>query len=409
MGYALRAMSGLRASVGLAVVFTVAGTADARVWKDVTGLYTIDADLVGFDDDMVILQRENKELGSCPIDKLCKEDREYLKSKEALEIHNGHIDQTQTWTMSNGLKVVGKIVDYERDEVVIKQMDGKVVVNDKPFDGLPEIYQDILLRVVETSENKPMPNKKALEDWVNNSPIFRNGKSENYNLEGVVFELQDGSQYAVPFYLFAKKEQTMLKSGWDAWLASHKAVPSPPSPATPDPNGGGTAVAPAVGLTGKTGLGETGSGETGVPKPAQGITANDGGSDGLPKPAKGFTANLGTDVATNPLGTGGATSAKKSATQNYKQDDQAFHLQSLAAAYQRDQQVNQRIAMMNMNMNAIQAGITSAWEVTLYPNQGNPYPPKWVVTYGRNSLIATQEALRGNPGYYAGPVRKVSR
>ena len=26
--------------------------------------------LVGFDDDMVILQRENKELGSCPIDKL---------------------------------------------------------------------------------------------------------------------------------------------------------------------------------------------------------------------------------------------------------------------------------------------------------------------------------------------------
>ena len=107
-----------------------------------------------------------------------------------------------------------------------------------------------------------------------------------------------------------------------------------------------------------------------MPKPAQGITANDGGADGLPKPAKGFTANLDTDVATNPLGAGGATSAKKPAAQNYKQDDQAFHLQSLAAAYQRDQQVNQRIAMMNMNMNAIQAGITSAWEVTLYPNQG---------------------------------------
>ena len=275
MGFALRAKGGLRAWVGLAVVFTVAGTAQARVWKDVTGLYTINADLVGFDDDMVILQRENKELGSCPIDKLCKEDREYLKSKEALEIHNSHIDQTQTWTMSNGLKVVGKIVDYERDEVVIKQENGKVVVNDKPFDGLPEIYQDILLRVVETSESMPMPNKKALEDWVRTSPNFRNGKSENYNLEGVVFELQDGSQYAVPFYLFAKKEQAMLKSGWDAWLASHKAVPTPPAPATPETNGGETAVAPAVGLTGKSG-----SGETGVPKPAQGITANDGGSDG---------------------------------------------------------------------------------------------------------------------------------
>ena len=72
------------------------------------GIYTIDADLVGFDDDMVVLQRKNKELGSCPIDKLCKEDREYLKSKEALEIHTRNLDQTQTWVMSNGLKVVGK-------------------------------------------------------------------------------------------------------------------------------------------------------------------------------------------------------------------------------------------------------------------------------------------------------------
>ena len=265
MGYALRAMSGLRASVGLAVVFAVAGTAEARIWKDVTGLYTIDADLVGFDDDMVILQRENKELGSCPIDKLCKEDREYLKSKEALEIHNSHLDQTQTWTMSNGLKVVGKIVDYERDEVVIKQQDGKVVVNDKPFGDLPEIYQDILLRVIEISESKPMPNKKALEDWVSTSPIFRNGKSENYNLEGVVFELQDGAQYAVPFYLFAKKEQELLKSGWDAWLASHKAVPAPPAPETPTKDG--TTAVPAVGFTGKGG-----TGESGLPKPSEGIT-----------------------------------------------------------------------------------------------------------------------------------------
>lgn len=246
-----------------------------------------------------------------------------------------------------------------------------------------------------------MPNKKALEDWVSTSPIFRNGKSENYNLEGVVFELQDGSQYAVPFYLFAKKEQELLKSGWDAWLASHKAVPAPPAPETPTKDG--TTAVPAVGFTGKGG-----TGDSGLPKPSEGITAQ-GGGDGLPKPAKGFTANLDNDVPNNPLGAGGAKTSQNSAAQNYKRDDQAFHLQSLAAAYQRDQQVNQRIAMMNLNLQAVQAGITSAWEVTLYPNAGNPYPPKWVVTYGRNSLIATQEALRGNPGYYAGPVRKVSR
>lgn len=408
MVYALRTMGGLQAWVGLAVVFAVTGNADARIWKDVTGLYTINADLVGFDDDMVILQRENKELGSCPINKLCKEDRDYLKSKEALEIHNSHLEQTQTWTMTNGLKVVGRIVDYERDEVVIKQLDGKVVVNDKPFDGLPELYQDILLRVIEVVESMPMPNKKALGDWVGTSPVFRNGKSKTYNLEGVVFELQDGSQYAVPFYLFAKQEQEILKSGWDAWVESHKAVPAPPSPGTPGETDETAGAKPVVGFTDK---GD--AGDPALTKPVEGFTAGGGktnpGVEGLPKPVEGFTANLGNDVASNPLGAGGGTATQRSAAQNYKQDDQAFHLQSLAAAYQRDQKVNQRIAMMNLNLQAVQAGLTSAWEVTLYPNAGNPYPPKWVVTYGRNSLIATQEALRSNPGYRAGPVRRVSR
>lgn len=408
MVYALRAMGGLPAWVGLAVLFAAAGTADARIWKDVTGLYTINADLVGFDDDMVILQRENKELGSCPINKLCKEDREYLKSKEALQIHNSHLEQIQTWTMTNGLKLVGRIVDYERDEVVIKQLDGKVVVNDKPFDSLPEIYQDILLRVIEVVQSQPMPNKSALEDWVGTSSLFRNGKSETYNLEGVVFELQDGSRYAVPFYPFTKREQEILKSGWAAWVESHKAVPAPPSPATPEKTDELGDSKPAVGFTAK---GD--SGDPGLTKPVEGFTAGGGktkpGAQGLPNsPIEGFTAKLGNDVATNPLGAGNATAAKTPVAQNYKQDDQAFHLQSLAAAYQRDQKVNQRIAMMNLNLQAVQAGVTSAWEVTLYPNAGNPYPPKWVVVYGRDSLIATQEALRSNPGYRAGPVRKLS-
>ncbi len=86
-----------------------------------------------------------------------------------------------------------------------------------------------------------------------------------------------------------------------------------------------------------------------------------------------------------------------------------FDFRRQAAAYQHDQQVNQQIAIMNLNMQAIQAGLTSAWEVTLYPIAGNPNPPRWVVTLGRNSDIATQLALQQNPGYVSGPVRRVSR
>jgi hypothetical protein len=84
-------------------------------------------------------------------------------------------------------------------------------------------------------------------------------------------------------------------------------------------------------------------------------------------------------------------------------------LVSSLSAGPRTQQIDRQIAQMNLNMNMINAGITSAWEVTLYPVPGNPRPPMWVVTMGRNSAIATEIALRQNPGFVSGPVRRVSR
>lgn len=60
---------------------------------------------------------------------------------------------------------------------------------------------------------------------------------------------------------------------------------------------------------------------------------------------------------------------------NYQErDDHAFRLESLAATHLLNQQINHQIALMDLNMQAIQAGLTSAWEVTLYPVPGNPHP-----------------------------------
>ena len=79
------------------------------------------------------------------------------------------------------------------------------------------------------------------------------------------------------------------------------------------------------------------------------------------------------------------------------------------AAHLQNQEIKRQIAMMNLNLQAIRAGITSAWEVTLYPQPGNPLPPQWVMTLGRNSAEATASALQQNPGFVAGAVRRVSR
>ena len=92
-----------------------------------------------------------------------------------------------------------------------------------------------------------------------------------------------------------------------------------------------------------------------------------------------------------------------------KRDDHAFRLESLAAAYLQNRKLDRQIALMDLNLQAVRAGLTSAWEVTLYPLPGNHSPPRWVVMPGRNSDKATAAALQKNPGFKAVSVRRISR
>lgn len=306
----------------------IAGPVEARTWKDVTGNYTIEADLVGFNDQTVILQRENKELGSFSIAQLCEEDREFLRSKAALETHDEHLNAMQTWTTRKGLKVVGRIVDFAQRDVTIQRRRGRLYVNDKQYENLPGIYQQMLLGIVEHEENFLVTNRADLDRWV----MGLRGQPRTYRLDGVVIELENGDEYGVPFFLLSDNDAALLQGGFHSWLQDHKL-------------------------------------------PEQG--------DSVPE-------------YTDP-------------------NEHQLRLQSLAASVQQDQAVNQQIAMMNLNMQAmslnmqaIQAGLTSAWEVTLYPVAGNPFPPRWVIALGRNSEIATQQALQQNPGFVSGPVRRVS-
>lgn len=96
---------------------------------------------------------------------------------------------------------------------------------------------------------------------------------------------------------------------------------------------------------------------------------------------------------------------------DYEQrDDNEFILQALAAARQRDRQVQREIAVLRLDLAALQAGVTSFfWEVTLYPARGNSGPPLWVVVPALDSRQATLAALQQHPGYVAGPVRRLLR
>ena len=298
-----------------ATVVLVPNVTRARVWTDSTGHYTIEADLISFDDKTVVLQRGDHELGAVGIDKLSAKDREYLKSEEATKAANQIAAMQQVWTKSDGTKITGQVVEFARRDVTIQRRRGRMYVNDRRFENLPEFYQQMLPEVVSHFENLPRADRRGLEAWL----LQQRGQPRTFLIEGVVLELENGDEYAVPFFLLSDDDQKVLKPGWEKWQAAHQE-------------------------------------------------------------------------------------------KNYDtQEDLAFLLRSLAAAKKRDLQVQREIALMQLNLQAVQAGLTSLWEVTLYPAVGQGGPPLWVVMPGRDSQQATIAALQHNPGFVAGAVRRVSR
>jgi hypothetical protein len=285
----------------------------ARLWTDSTGQYTLDANLVAANDRNVVLQRDDREMVAIPIEALSDKDREFLKSAEAKELLKKSDEQQQTWTLRDGTKITGKIVEFAQRDVTLQRRRGRIYVNDRPLENLPGFYQKLIPQVVAQAENLRQADRNSLEAWL----VRQRGQPRTFHLEGVVFETENGDEYAVPFSMFPDEELALLKPRWNDWLAAMNK--------------------------------------------------------------KDYAGR----------------------------EDHALLLRSLAAARHRDRQVKRQIAQMQLKLQAVQAGVTSLWEVTLYPAVGQGGPPLWVVMPGRNSRQATMAALQQNPGYVAGPVRRV--
>lgn len=297
----------------LVVVAGTVAPALAREWTDSTGKYTINADLVAQNDVTVVLKKENNQLVAVPLEKLSTQDQTYLKSKEVDEQAHRAADEVQTWTMRGGWKVVGKVVNYGRREIAVQRRRGKLYVDDRLYDNLPEIYRKMLPKIVSHFERENIEDKVGLESWI----LKYKGEPRKFTLDGVTLELTDGDEYGVPFFFFNDEDLKILQPGWDRWLAA--------------------------------------------------------------------------------------------ANEKAKQDHQAFLLQSQAQAYQHDHQVNQQIAMMQLEMTAYAGGLFEFWEVALYPGPGVNGHPLVVVVPARDSRAASQEAMRRYPGYQSGAIAQVQR
>jgi hypothetical protein len=301
-------------ALSLALILAGLSTlAEGRTWTDSTGNYQVEATLVAFNDSTVVLKKENHRLVAVPIDKLSKDDRAYLESKEAVDYMTQSAEKKQVWTMVSGLKVVGSVVDYGRRDVTIQRRHGRIYVNDRPYDTLPEIRRKMLPKIVSYFEKIDFNDERAFKSWVDKL----RGEPRTYTCEGVDLELANGEEVGVPFFFFSEHDLKLLQPGWDRWLAADK------------------------------------------------------------------------DQA--------------------KKEHESFLLRSQAQAYHQDQAANHQIAMMQLQMQAYQAGLFDLWDVELFPGRGVSGGPLVVVVPARDSRAAAEEAMRLNPGYVSGAVAKVIR
>jgi hypothetical protein len=283
--------------------------AHARQWQDETGTYTLEAELVAFDEENVVLQRGDGALGMLKLQQLSENDREYLASKEAQDISKSNVGAPQTWTTTNGLKLVGRIVGYASRDVTIVRRRGRTFVNDRQLTNLPETYRQLLPALIEHFDGVAIPNDRALQNWLRS----QRNQPRTLAVDGVVLMTEDGDEYVIPFFVFKADDRKLLQANWAEWQAWERKLESD------------------------------------------------------------------------------------------------FRLETLAAAHLRNQEIKQQIALIDLNLHAVRAGLTSVWEVTLFPEPGNPYPPQWLLMPGRDSAQATAAALRANPGFTASAVRRVSR
>lgn len=307
-------MKSPRFLVELCLVVLLPAVAQARVWTDASGNYKLEAELIAFNDHKVVLQREDHDLVAFPLDQLSEVDREFLKSKEAGEATDKLAKQEQTWKLQDGTSLVGRLVDYAERDVAVQRRRGRVYVNDRNFENLPEFYRQLVIRIVAHFEKLPTADRAAFDAWV----LQQRGQARSFHVEGVLLEAAGGDEYPVPFFLLSEEDQKVLSPGLAAWREAHKE-------------------------------------ET-----------------------------------------------------HDSQADLAFLLESLAAARHQDHLVQRDIALMQLNMQAVQAGLTSLWEVTLFPVAGQVRPPIWVVVPGRDSRQAMFNAVQKNPGYAAGPTRRLT-
>ncbi|WP_144059258.1 SHD1 domain-containing protein [Rhodopirellula sp. SWK7] len=201
-------------SVCLGLTLCMAAATQAREWSSPNGYFRVEAEAIAFDDKTVVLKKPTGELIAAELAELSEADQEYVQSREAKEAYAKSVDQMQTWTAADGMKVRGRVLAYGKKDLTVRRQLGKMIVDDKRFAAMDPLHQKLTFTIISKIVGQEITDEKSFEEW---GKTLR-ADTRTFPLEGVLMELESGDEIGVPFFLFAKEEQELLQPGWKAWL-----------------------------------------------------------------------------------------------------------------------------------------------------------------------------------------------
>lgn len=341
----------------------MAGGAEARTWSDATGSYTIEADFLTANDDYVVLRNEANELIMAPIAQLASKDVQYVEQQiEERRQQTTAEDQTTSETSSDddaSTPATSKTDSEEGsqpDPPTDFQVDPRTA-SEAEFDSTWKIKgsTDLMGRLIGFGTQRLTVRLRESEILVNGQPIA---------------ELPPAYQATIPHA---------------AAQATTRPVDSFKQIVDLLTAGGGSLNVVVEGVQLKLVSGEV------ITVPPALLTEED---------AKLVTPSFQRWKAAQQSTVTDDVREEVDRRERLMMDSYASYRGGVA-------EPPRKLTMLQMQLEAADAGVTDMWEVALYPPNAHEYP-RTVIVAGENSRIARIRAKRDFPDWRVGPVRKRS-
>jgi hypothetical protein len=188
-----------------------------REWNDVSGRFLARGEFFAANDDTVVVRRRNGTLVGVELKDLSTADQQFVKERrkaiESAEPQPDAIDQFQTWRSRSGFEVKGRIVAFGQRDIEYRRMLGLAIVNGTAFSRLAPFSQLTALQIVAEFDDPSVKTEADLSRWVTKL----GNESRKFSVEGVLLKLEDGTELAVPFFMFSEADLYALRPGYEQW------------------------------------------------------------------------------------------------------------------------------------------------------------------------------------------------